>query len=63
MLLLWNIRKNGNFYIPSFFNMKKFLLAFLGSLAGIWFSLFIAFFGLILVVAAAGVASLETVRS
>ncbi len=38
--------------------MKKFLLAFLGSLAGIWFSLFIAFFGLILVVAAAGVASL-----
>lgn len=38
--------------------MKKFLLAFLGTLAGIWFSLFIAFFGLILIVAAAGVASL-----
>lgn len=38
--------------------MKKFLLAFLGSLAGIWFSLFIAFFGIILIVAAAGVASL-----
>lgn len=38
--------------------MKKFLLAFLGTLAGIWFSLFIAFFGLFLIVAAAGVASL-----
>lgn len=38
--------------------MKKFLLAFLGTLAGIWFSLFITFFGLILIVAAAGVASL-----
>lgn len=39
--------------------MKKFLLSFLGSLAGIWFSLFIAFFGIILIVAAAGVASLS----
>lgn len=38
--------------------MKKFLMAFLGTLAGIWFSLFIAFFGLILIVAAAGVSSL-----
>lgn len=38
--------------------MKKFLLSFLGTLAGIWFSLFLAFFGLLLVVAAAGVASL-----
>jgi len=38
--------------------MKKFLLAFLGTLAGIWFSLFIAFFGLILIVVAAGVSSI-----
>ncbi len=33
-------------------------MAFLGTLAGIWFSLFIAFFGLLLIIAAAGVSSL-----
>ena len=33
--------------------MKKFFIAFLGSMAGIWFSLFIAFFGLIIVCAVA----------
>lgn len=31
--------------------MKKFFISFLGALAGIWFSLFIAFFGIIIAVA------------
>lgn len=38
--------------------MKKFFIAFLGSLAGIWFSLFIAFVGFTIVIAAAAASSL-----
>ncbi len=37
--------------------MKKFFISFLGALAGIWFSLFIAFVGLMMTVAAAVAAS------
>ncbi|MDE6065497.1 MAG: signal peptide peptidase SppA [Duncaniella sp.] len=43
--------------------MKKFFLAFLGTLAGIWLSLFIIFVGLMLVVVAAGVSTLNGVKS
>lgn len=47
-------------YSCYFTDMKKFFMAFLGTLAGIWFSLFIAFFGLLLIIAAAGVSSLSS---
>ena len=38
--------------------MKKFFIAFLGSLAGIWFSLFIAFVGFTIIIAAAAASSI-----
>lgn len=38
-------------------------MAFLGTLAGIWFSLLIAFFGLIILIAVAGAASIESLGS
>lgn len=37
--------------------MKKFFISFLGAMAGIWFSLFIATFGFFLVIIAAGVSA------
>lgn len=39
--------------------MKKFFISFLGTLAGIWFSIFIAFIGLTLIIAASAVSSLS----
>lgn len=40
--------------------MKKFFVAFLGTMAGIWLSLFIAVIGIIIIVAAAGVSSISS---
>lgn len=37
--------------------MKKFFIAFLGTMAGIWFSLFLAFIGILIICAAAAVSS------
>lgn len=56
MLILW-----GNKVSKS--NMKKFLLAFLGTLAGIWLSLLIIFVGLTLVFVAVGVTSLNGAKT
>ncbi len=39
--------------------MKKFLIAFLGTLAGIWFSIFIAFVGITIIIAAAAASSIS----
>lgn len=38
--------------------MKKFFIAFLGTLAGIWFSLFLAFIGFTIIIAAAAASSI-----